>query len=118
MCLCGVCDNAEDPGTTAKQIDVDHHDFAKGLSERLKPFPSTIIVFSEISKGPYKNHKANQLFIYVTTLEHRQKLLLGSNSKVFKINILCVQRNYRRFGGVCFSKKELRGITVNFIAVG
>ncbi|EYC12751.1 hypothetical protein Y032_0046g1401 [Ancylostoma ceylanicum] len=81
ICLCSVSDNTDNPETTAKEIDVDYHDFAQ-----------------DISKGPYKQQKANQLFTYVTTLEHRQKLLLGSNSKVFKINILCVNENYRRRG--------------------
>ncbi|KAL6741601.1 hypothetical protein Aduo_014837 [Ancylostoma duodenale] len=79
ICLCAVSNNADDPGT--KQIDVNNHDFAR-----------------DISNGPYKQQKANQLFTYVTTLEHRQKLLLGSDSKVFKINIICVNEKYRRRG--------------------
>ncbi|RCN33919.1 hypothetical protein ANCCAN_20238 [Ancylostoma caninum] len=76
-----VSNNADDPGTITKEIDVDNHDFAQ-----------------DISNGPYKQRKANQLFTYVTTLEHREKRLLGSDSKVFKINILCVNENYRRRG--------------------
>ncbi|KIH52334.1 acetyltransferase, GNAT family [Ancylostoma duodenale] len=47
-----------------------------------------------IAKGPYKQHKANQINAYVSTLEHRQKRLLGSNAKVFKLDILCVHREY------------------------
>ncbi|KIH45920.1 hypothetical protein ANCDUO_24030, partial [Ancylostoma duodenale] len=81
ICLCQVNNNADEPGIITREIDVDHHDFAR-----------------DISNGPYKQHKANQLFTYVTTLEHRQRLLLGSDSKVFKINVLCVNKNYRRRG--------------------
>ncbi|KAL6741565.1 hypothetical protein Aduo_014805 [Ancylostoma duodenale] len=81
ICLCAVSNSADDPGATAKHIDVNNHDFAR-----------------DISNGPYKQRKANQLFTYVTTLEHREKLLLGNDSKVFKINILCVNEDYRRRG--------------------
>ncbi|KIH46271.1 hypothetical protein ANCDUO_23678 [Ancylostoma duodenale] len=88
ICLCAVSNNADDPGT--KQIDVNNHDFARECMY--------IVSLSDISNGPYKQQKANQLFTYVTTLEHRQKLLLGSDSKVFKINIICVNEKYRRRG--------------------
>ncbi|KIH46035.1 hypothetical protein ANCDUO_23914, partial [Ancylostoma duodenale] len=65
ICLCAVSNSADDPGATAKHIDVNNHDFAR-----------------DISNGPYKQRKANQLFTYVTTLEHREKLLLGNDSKI------------------------------------
>ncbi|KHJ92369.1 acetyltransferase, GNAT family [Oesophagostomum dentatum] len=63
------------------EIDVGKHDIAE-----------------EISKGPYKQHKANQIFVYITTLEHRQRQLLGNGSRVLKLDILSVSKEYRGRG--------------------
>ncbi|EPB78204.1 hypothetical protein ANCCEY_02672 [Ancylostoma ceylanicum] len=80
LLLCAVKNHAADEAPIPPEIDAEHHDFAE-----------------EISKGPYKNRKANQLFTYVYAIEHRQKRLLGDKSKVFKLDILGVHRDYRGF---------------------
>ncbi|KAL6741563.1 hypothetical protein Aduo_014803 [Ancylostoma duodenale] len=81
LLLCAVKNHAADDAPISPEIDAEHHDFAE-----------------EIRKGPYKNHKANQLFTYVYAIEHRQKRLLGSKSKVFKLDVLGVHRDYRGRG--------------------
>ncbi|EYC12753.1 hypothetical protein Y032_0046g1402 [Ancylostoma ceylanicum] len=81
LLLCAVKNHAADEAPIPPEIDAEHHDFAE-----------------EISKGPYKNRKANQLFTYVYAIEHRQKRLLGDKSKVFKLDILGVHRDYRGRG--------------------
>lgn len=60
----------------------------------------TVKFILDIAKGPFKQHKANQIIAYVSTLEHRQKRLLGSNAKVLKLDILCVDKEYMGFVNV------------------
>ncbi|KAL6741562.1 hypothetical protein Aduo_014802 [Ancylostoma duodenale] len=77
ICLCSISKPGTADTAIPPDIDAERHDFAE-----------------DIAKGPYKQHKANQINAYVSTLEHRQKRLLGSNAKVFKLDILCVHREY------------------------
>ncbi|EYC12749.1 hypothetical protein Y032_0046g1400 [Ancylostoma ceylanicum] len=81
MCLCSVSKYEDGDGAIPPEVDAEHHDFAE-----------------EILKGPYKQHKANQLVAYVSALEHRQRRLLGTNTKVLKIDILCVLSEYKGRG--------------------
>ncbi|KAK6753720.1 hypothetical protein RB195_012981 [Necator americanus] len=81
ICLCSIKKPETVIAPLPAEIDVEHHDFAE-----------------DILKGPFKQHKANQIITFVSTLEHRQKRLLGTNSKVFKLDILCVHREYRGRG--------------------
>ncbi|VDM77103.1 unnamed protein product [Strongylus vulgaris] len=88
LSLCSLrMQNEGDPGDLP-DVDTEHHDYAE-----------------KIRKGPYKQHKSNQLFTYVTTLELHQKRLLGIESKVFNVDVLGVHKDYRRQG---LGKKLLR----------
>ncbi|VDM57412.1 unnamed protein product [Angiostrongylus costaricensis] len=54
---------------------------------------NTLLLFIkaiEISKGPYKQHKANQLTAYVNALEQGIHRLPGHFTKCLKIDIICV----------------------------
>ncbi|KAK6753721.1 hypothetical protein RB195_012981 [Necator americanus] len=81
ICLCRVETYKNNEETVQQEIDVDNHDFAE-----------------EIFNGPYRQRNANQLFTFLKTLEHREKQLLGTGVKVFKINALCVHSSYRGRG--------------------
>ncbi|ETN78019.1 acetyltransferase, GNAT family [Necator americanus] len=81
ICLCSVTKYKEGVGSIHPEIDAEHHDFAE-----------------EILKGPYKQHKANQLVAYVSALEHRQRRLLGNTTKILKIDIICVLSEYKGRG--------------------
>ncbi|ETN75566.1 acetyltransferase, GNAT family [Necator americanus] len=81
ICLCSVANLKESVGPIEPEIDAEHHDFAE-----------------EICKGPYKQHKANQIVTYITALERRQWRLLGDSAKVFKMNIMCVLKEFNGRG--------------------
>ncbi|VDN35938.1 unnamed protein product, partial [Cylicostephanus goldi] len=80
VCLCSVS-QSKDIAESPPQFDPETHDYA-----------------GEISQGPYKQHKANQLIAFVTALEERQGFLLGSGSKVLKIDVIAVNNDYRGKG--------------------
>ncbi|VDM57413.1 unnamed protein product [Angiostrongylus costaricensis] len=46
--------------------------------------------FPEIAKGPYKQHKANQLTAFVDAMEQALRRLPDAFTKYLKIDILCV----------------------------
>ncbi|KHJ77573.1 acetyltransferase, GNAT family [Oesophagostomum dentatum] len=81
LLLCAVKRMDADGEKIPPDIDVEHHDFAE-----------------EIRNGPYKQHRSNQLLNYVVALEHRQKRLLGIHSKVFKLDVIGVHKDYRGQG--------------------
>ncbi|KHJ93836.1 hypothetical protein OESDEN_06246 [Oesophagostomum dentatum] len=74
MCLNSVKKFNKGDGVVP-EMDVAGHDFAE-----------------DISKGPYKQHKANQISVYLTALEHRERQLLGNDCKVFYLDILSVAK--------------------------
>ncbi|CAJ0599819.1 unnamed protein product [Cylicocyclus nassatus] len=76
MCLCSLCSTETMDAPFPAQIDVKNHDFAE-----------------DIVKGPYKQHKANQIIIFVRFLEDTLSQML-SKHKFMKMDILCVHKDY------------------------
>ncbi|VDM77728.1 unnamed protein product [Strongylus vulgaris] len=76
LCLCSMCPSESVDGPLPAEIDVKNHDFAQ-----------------DILKGPYKQHKANQIIILVHFLEDTLKRLLRKN-KVMKMDFLSVHKDY------------------------
>ncbi|KHJ90106.1 acetyltransferase, GNAT family [Oesophagostomum dentatum] len=78
-----LCDvkNLGDIKEPSKEIDVNYYDFAE-----------------KIRDGPYEHHKANQLLVYSETLEQKRKQLHGNSAKVMYIDVVVVDKDYRRCG--------------------
>ncbi|VDK49671.1 unnamed protein product [Cylicostephanus goldi] len=76
ICLCSLCSTETKDVALPAQIDVKDHDFAE-----------------DIAKGPYKQHKANQLVTLVHLLEDTLSQML-SKHKYMKMDILSVHKDY------------------------
>ncbi|KJH44573.1 acetyltransferase, GNAT family [Dictyocaulus viviparus] len=82
ICLCSSGSRGENTNMIpSHDIDVLNHDFAE-----------------EIAKGPYKQHKANQLVSYVSALERGLYNLPGNFITFLKIDIICVANHARGQG--------------------
>ncbi|KHJ90421.1 acetyltransferase, GNAT family [Oesophagostomum dentatum] len=77
ICLCSMSKSGSKDAPIPPEIDFKHHDFAQ-----------------DILNGPYKQHKGNQIVILVHALEDSIKRILGTSSKMMKIDILSVHKDY------------------------
>lgn len=69
-------------------------------SENLTPptFDPQRDYFEDIEAGPYKPRNANRLCTFVSTLEQDLQYLSGGSTRIFKIDVLCVNSNYQGKG--------------------
>ncbi|CAD6186709.1 unnamed protein product [Caenorhabditis auriculariae] len=52
----------------------------------------------EISQGPYKSENANRLSVFIDTVEEDLQILTNGAKRIFKIDVLCVSRDYQKRG--------------------
>ncbi|VDM81522.1 unnamed protein product, partial [Strongylus vulgaris] len=71
LCLCSLKDSDTEDTLVPAEVDFENHDCAE-----------------DIKKGPYKEHKANEIVTLVHALEDSLKRLIGKHKKVLKIDIL------------------------------